>query len=405
MKIAFVIYNWSESRGGVERYAYNLADYLVKSGDEVHVFCHRIFEPPKSSRIILYYVPAFPFYSPLKYLFFAKNAARMLNGQDFDIIQHFGRTYCLNRPEDSEKQRAAAQVYRIGSGCHWEYLKHKHPSMNNIIGRTIQCLNPRNQIIMLLERRSFSGAQRRAPAAEWALSDKLVFNSKQGKKEAQMYYRISEEHARVIYNGVDLSRFNPGNRGLFASGIRAGLRIGGGDSVLLFVGNNFETKGLRFAIEGLALVPPDKRSDVKLLVVGRGDPSPYRALARKCHIEPQVLFAGVQEQIERYYAAADIFLYPTLHDPFATVCLEAMASGLPVITTRVNGASEIISDAIDSFVIDASSDIRAIAEKIIFLLDPVWRGNMSRAAALTASRYSFEDNFRQIKEVYKKVVC
>jgi len=138
--------------------------------------------------------------------------------------------------------------------------------------------------------------------------------------------------------------------------------------------------------------------------IGNGNVAKYRAIARRCNIENQVLFTGPQSQVESYYAASDIFLFPPLYEPSSNVCLEAMASGLPVITTRINGASEIISNSIDSFVINISSDTKTIAEKIIFLLDPVWRTNMSKAAALTASKYSFEDNFRPVKEIYKEII-
>lgn len=395
MNIAFVIYNWSESKGGVERYAYNLADYLAKEGNEIHVFCHQVFESPRPGGITLHPVPAFPVYSPLKHLFFARNVVGALSGRQFDIIQHFGRTYY----RDAGPNSAARQVYRFGSGCHWEYLKRTRPLMGNTIGRALHSLSPKNRIIMYLERQSFSDT-----AQLWAGSGKRVIcNSNQGKMEIQNYYHIPDENITVIHNGVDLEKFNPGNRERYGHETRRSLGLKEDDVVLLFAGNNFETKGLRFAIEGLALVPADRRSKLKLLVVGKGRAAKYRAIARSYKIDSQVLFAGAQAQIERYYAVGDIFLYPTLHDPFATVCLEAMASGLPVITTRANGASEIISDSIDSFVADNPPDSRAIAEKIVFLLDLVWRRNMARAAALTASKYSFDNNFRQVKGIYKEI--
>ncbi|MBI5779442.1 MAG: glycosyltransferase family 4 protein [Planctomycetes bacterium] len=400
MKIAFVVYNWSESKGGVERYAYNLADYLAKEGDEIHIFCHRVFEKPKSDKITLNIVPTFPFYSPLKYLFFARNVAKMLNDQGFDIIQHFGRTYyCASGPT-----RPVSQVYRIGYGCHWEYLKYRYPSMNNIFGRIIQHLNPRNRIVMHLERKSFAEARRSHIVSGKSACSEVICNSKRGKEEVQRYYHIADENIRVIYNAVDLNRFNVGNSERYRSQTRSKMELEESDTVLLFVGNNFEMKGLRFAIEGMALVPADKRSHIKLLVVGDGNAARYRAVAKKYNIEGQVLFAGSQSQIERYYAASDIFLFPPLYEPSSNVCLEAMASGLPVITTRINGVSEIISNATDSFIIETSSDTKTIAEKIIFLLDQARRKSISKAAALTASKYSFEDNFKPVKELYKEII-
>jgi len=400
MRIAFVIYNWSESKGGVERYAYDLARYLTKEGNEIHIFCANK-DSTSSPNLTFHIVPANGIFSYLKYLAFANNSARMLKEDKFDIIQHFGRTYYQDaRPNQPERQglagdRQVRQVYRVGSGCHWEYLRNRHPSMNNIFGRIIQYLNPRNQVIMRLEKKSF----------DKGVYKKIVCVSNRVKQEVQKYYHIPNEDIKVIYNGIDLARFNPANRGKYRAEIRTKLGLSDKETIILFVGSGFERKGLQYAIEALALVPEDKRATLKLLVVGRGHIGKYQSLAKSHNIENQVLFTGAQTQIERYYAAGDIFLFPTLYEPFGTVCLEAMASGLPVITTRIAGASEVITNAIDSFVIDAPADTKASAEKIVFLLDPVWRGNMSQAAALTASKYSFEENFRQVKEVYKEVVC
>ncbi|MEW6026668.1 MAG: glycosyltransferase family 4 protein [Planctomycetota bacterium] len=380
MKIAFVIYNWSESKGGVERYAYDLARYLTKEGNEVHIFSANKDAAPAPG-LIFHPVPAGGIFSYNKYSAFARNSARMLKEDRFDVIHGFGRTYYQD-------------VYRVGSGCHWEYLKNRHPSTNNIFGRLLQYLNPRNQVIMHLEKKSFSrGAYK-----------KVVCISHRVKQEVQAYYHIPDEDIKIIYNGIDLNRFNPGNREKYCSETRAKLGLSGGDIVLLFVGSGFERKGLQYAIESLALVPQDKRANLKLLVVGSGNIARYQSLAARHNIEKQVIFAGAQAQIERYYASGDVFLFPTLYEPFGTVCLEAMASGLPVITTRIAGASEVIADSIDSFVVDRPSDIRTIAEKIVFLLDPVWRKNMSKAAALTASKYSFENNFRQVKETYREIM-
>lgn len=381
MKIAFVIYNWSESKGGVERYAYDLARYLTKEGNEIHIFC-ATNDSTSSPNLIFHIVPAGGIFSYLKYLAFANNSARMLKADKFDVIHGFGRTY-------------AQDVYRVGSGCHWEYLRSRHPSMNNIFVRIIQYLNPRNQVIMRLEKKSFDkGAYK-----------KVICISNRVRQEVQKYYHITDQDIKIIYNGIDLARFNPANQGKYRSEIRAKLGLSDKEIVILFVGSGFERKGLQYAIESLALVPADKRLNLKLLVVGSGNIGKYQSLAKKHNIGKQVLFTGAQTQIERYYAASDIFLFPTLYEPFGTVCLEAMASGLPVITTRIAGASEVIANSIDSFVIEAPSDTKTIAEKIVYLLDPVWCGNMSKAAALTATKYSFEENFRQVKEVYKEVVC
>jgi UDP-glucose:(heptosyl)LPS alpha-1,3-glucosyltransferase len=383
MRIAFVIYNYSESKGGVERYAYDLARYLIRDAHDIHIFCHQAdesFSQSKIDHLTFHIVPANGLFSFFKYRSFADNAASILSNDKFDLIQGFGRTY-------------SQDVYRVGSGCHWEYLKNRHPSMRNILGRVVQSLNPRNQVIMELEKKSF------APGAY----KKIICISKKVKEEIQRYYYIHEKDISVIYNGIDPERFNTGNKKKYHFEVRKELGLNDNEILILFVGSGFERKGLQYAIEGLAFVPENYRSNIKLLVVGKGNVNKYQAIAGKYGIKNQVLFIGPQSRIERYYAASDIFLFPTLYEPFGTVCLEAMASGLPVITTQRAGASEIMSDSIDAFIIPEPLDSKIISEKIIFLSDKIWRENMGKAAALTASKYSFETNFRCVKEIYGEI--
>lgn len=399
MKIALVIYNYSDSKGGVERYVADLTKHLLADGHEVHIYCHQLLDrPPVQVAPVFHIIPSAPFYPPLKYSYFARNAARALADQKYDVVQGFGRTY-------------SQDIYRVGSGCHWEYLKHRYPSMNNIFGWALQWLNPRNRIIMRMEKRSFG------PTAY----KKVICISKMVKREIQHYYQVPDEAIEVIYNGIDPERFTPENRARYRTVVREKLNLNENDIVFLFVGSGFERKGLDYAMESIALLP--KNSITKLLVVGKGNISKYTAFARRLGIADRVLFAGPQKQIEQYYAAGDIFLFPSLYDPFGTVCLEAMASGMPVIASRCCGAAEIMTDSLDSFVVDDPRDAGALAQKIGFLLTPSFgqpsgspakalatvgwdrtlAENIGKLARLTASKYSFEENYRQVLQVYKEI--
>ncbi|MBI4712954.1 MAG: glycosyltransferase family 4 protein [Planctomycetes bacterium] len=402
MRIALVIYNYSDSKGGVERYVADLTKHLLADGHEVHIFCHRLLDKPPEGQPapVFHIIDADSVYPPLRYSHFARNVARELAGQKYDIIQGFGRTY-------------SQDIYRVGSGCHWEYLKHRHPSMSHIFGQALQWLNPRNRIVMHLEKRSF------APGAY----KKVICISKMVKREIQHYYNVADEAIEVIYNGVDLDRFNPDNRGKYRLSVRERFNLKEEDIVILFTGSGFERKGLRYAIETFSLLT--KNLPLKLLVVGNGNIAKYTGFARRLGVAEQVVFAGPQDRIEQYYAASDIFLFPTLYEPFGTVCLEAMASGLPVVTSRSCGASEIMTDSLDSFVVDDPRDVRALAQKVGFLLTPSFKTiaalpsevptgtkdgwdrtlceNIGKLARLTASRYSFDENYKQVLQVYKEI--
>ncbi len=129
---------------------------------------------------------------------------------------------------------------------------------------------------------------------------------------------------------------------------------------MLFVGSGFERKGLNYLLEALDLV----MEPITLLIVGKGQ----KVKSKKFDTKHQILFCGPQREIYKYYAAADIFVFPALYEPFGNVHLEALASGLPVITTKRTGAAEIIKDGIHGYIIESPEDSYSIAEKINFLV-------------------------------------
>jgi len=117
-----------------------------------------------------------------------------------------------------------------------------------------------------------------------------------------------------------------------------------------------------------------------------------------------IIFCGPQKENYIFYAASDIFVFPTLYEPFGNVHLEALASGLPVITTRMSGASEIIRDKIHGFVIDRPENIDAIAEGIRFLMNKDERQRMSIEARRLAEKFSFKEHIRKMSSFYSSIL-
>jgi len=391
MKIALVIYQYSDSKGGVERYVSDLAKGLINLGQEVHVFCHKndkITNPDAFDRdsaalrntqqIIFHHVPvAGKFYSPFKLTSFANNSAKMLATEHFDIIQGFGRTYYQD-------------ILRFGSGCHWEYLKHTHLSMKSIYGRLLHRLNPRNMTVMNLEKKSLTKGNYK----------KIICISNMVKKEIMKYYKIPDNDAVVIHNAVDLTRFTPDNRVKYRDKIRNEIGIKAGDIAILFVGSGFERKGLAPAIEAFSLTS-DKR--FKLIVIGKGNEPKYKFMAERLGVCDRVLFLGSKGNIQEYYAASDIFIFPSLYDAFGTVALEGMASGLPSLVSNKSGASEVVTHNKDAFVIDPNNPPE-IARYLNELIDPAKRNDMGKSAVQTAQKYDFKYNLEATLKVYAEVM-
>ena len=177
------------------------------------------------------------------------------------------------------------------------------------------------------------------------------------KREMIDLYSYPAEQIAVVYNGVQVESFRsiPEKR----ASNRSALGLKADDLAVLFVGSGWERKGLRFAIDA---VEACRDSRMPLLVAGKGNQSRYRSSAAR--------FLDVVGDLSGLYAAADIFLLPTIYDPFSNACLEAIAAGIPVITTSANGVSEIIENETHGSVVDDPSDIGALTTALKFWSEP-----------------------------------
>lgn len=375
MNIGLVLYRYQEGGGGVEGHVAILARGLRARGHDVHLFAHT-FEPAPPAEFRCHRVPALSFYSPWRDLSFARRAAALLEPRtDLDVIHGFGRTIYQD-------------VYRVGSGCHWEYLKRTQRGMGHAWGRAFHRLNPRNAAILHLERLTFGPGGHRL----------IVCNSRTGKAEVQHYFGLPDDRVRVVYNSVDAQRFHPELRTRWREEYRARCGVGPGDLLGLFVGRGGERKGLDLAIEALARLQAE--APVRLAVLGMTS-GPYLRLAERSRLP--VFFLGYQKEVERFHAASDFFLLPTRYDAFANAGLEAMASGLPVAISRPSGVSEIIEDDHDGLILEDPEDAREVAGKIRILLDPARRDALGQAARAKAASFTEARLLDAIEGIYREI--
>ena len=379
MKIAFVRKSYTPY-GGAERYLSLLLERLSGQGHEAHIFAHKWEtgageQKGKGGVPIFHRVPMIGAPSFLEALSFAFFSRRLLQQLDFDIIHSFERTLYQD-------------VYRAGDGCHREWLLRRR-KIDPWYKRVSQPLNPLHRTLLFLERRVF-----RSPRLK-----KIVANSRRGKTEIMHHYQVAGDKIEVVYNGVDLEGYHPRNRGRFRVSQRREMGLREEEWVILFLGSGFRRKGLDGLMEAFGRVAKEIPEAV-LVVAGKDRPGGYRIAARKLGIENRVHFLGPTRKAKELYAASDLFALPTLYDPFSNACLEALATGLPVLTSSQNGVSELIVDGKSGLLVPEATDFETIAEKIrVFHHAPdrsAWGGEARKAS----EKFSIEKAVNRLLDIY-----
>jgi UDP-glucose:(heptosyl)LPS alpha-1,3-glucosyltransferase len=375
LKIALVRKDYTRRKGGAEGYTVALSTQLAAMGHEVHVFANRI-DVDDTQGITFHKVPVPNLRTFLRHVWFAKRVEKMLREEEFDIIHGLSRIWHQD-------------IYRVGDPLFVHWLR-SHPP--NIIDRTVGHVNPKQRTMLSLEKKIF-----RAPMLR-----RVIAISRLDRELLGRYYDTPSEKVRVIYNGVDHGRFNPRSRE-HRREVLGGLGVPENKVVLLFIGMDFKRKGLAYLIEALVRLGSELKH-VHCLVVSGDNPKKYVRLAQKSGIEGSITFAPATPDIQDVYGAGDFFVFPSLYDPFANVHLEALASGLPVITTTSAGGSEIIEEGANGYVLSEPQDTEKMARCILELLDPLKRKRMSENAVESVKDFTVERNTREVAALYEEVL-
>jgi UDP-glucose:(heptosyl)LPS alpha-1,3-glucosyltransferase len=218
------------------------------------------------------------------------------------------------------------------------------------------------------------------------------------KNQIVKYYGTDPSLIEVVPNGVTLPTIDRSNEGMTSRKRQWGLS--GSEKTLLFVGNEFARKGLRVVLEAIAQV--DVR-DLRLLVAGNANPAPYRRLADSLGITGKVTFLGTVRNPEELFGAADLFVLPALYEPFGMVVIEAMAAGVPVITSRICGAVEGMIHGHHGIFLDDPSSVETIAGWIHTLLsDQELSRELSDASRRKATAFSWDIVATRTLEILKR---
>ena len=374
MKIAiirqkFVLY------GGAEQFVQGYVHQLAEAGHDIHIFATQ-WSPSNHPNIHLHHVPSYKLNSFIRTLSFARFAAKAVSKEPFDIIQSHEKTW---------KQ----DVYRVGDGCHKEWLEQRKRLLPALKGFFLT-FNPFHRLILSIEKNLFESGQ----------CKKFIAISEMVKKDILKHYNCPQEKISVVYNGVDLKRFHPDNTNKFRDSIRKQLNIPDNRFLILFVGSGFERKGLKGLLKATQYLQSE---DWNLLIMGKGRWNKFLKFAPE-NLRDKIIYKEPVPEIEKYYSAADIFILPSIYEPFGNANLEALASGLPVITTRHCGASDIIQHEQNGLIVENPESSKEVAEKINTLFDPALRKFIGKNARALAEQYSVDKNTQAMLRLYQEII-
>ncbi len=217
------------------------------------------------------------------------------------------------------------------------------------------------------------------------------------KADLNEWYGLGER-IRVVYHGTDTETFHPRNRETYRGRVRSELGLRSSDFVALYVGD------LQKAIVP-AIMATGRTPGVWLVAVSRSNPDPYRGVVADVGAADRVIFVPTSKQVHRYFAAADCFLFPTYYDAFGLVVTEAMATGLPVITSQAAGAAELIFDGVNGLLTAEPWNVPALAHRLAQLRDdPRLRARLGAAARATVEAYTWDRTAAETLAVYHAIV-
>jgi UDP-glucose:(heptosyl)LPS alpha-1,3-glucosyltransferase len=367
LRIAFVVHDYNR-HGGHSRYVAELAR-RYREQHAVHVFANSV-DDPDTADITFHHVPAWRPNALASILSFILPGTLAVRGR-FDVVHAQGLCGLRHTLATAHFCQPAWHAALTGQGVR---------------------LNWRQQ----LSRRLITGLERKA-LCQLQTRKVIAVSQMVRRNMAEFYGRTAG--VEVVYHGTDVHRFHPANRERYRTSVRASVGIPGDAFLALYVGDL--KKGAAAAVRAVAKTP-----GVTLLIVSGSDATPVRGLASELDVAGRVIFHPHTKQVEAVFASADVFVLPTLYDSFGLVITEAMATGLPVITSRAAGAAELITPGVDGFVTNAPWDADGLAARLADLRDsPTLRERVGTAARRRVEPLTWDRTAAETLAVYRQLAA
>jgi len=373
LRIAVVLDRLQPELGGLETFTAGLIEYLIEAGHEIHVVA---FSGDAPLPVTFHRIPWDD--SPLER---ARRVDQKLSTIDVDVIYDTGSAL----KADVLHPHTGSRVFSLD----------QFVATHSWLRRLRLLLSPGLRRL----RNDFDVLER----AQFREAGCVIAISRLVQSLLQRLYRLNPRSIELVPNGADLTTF----RGRIEPEIRRALRLRlGVDEGCLFtlVAHNFHLKGVGTVLDALESMEADRRRALHVVVVGNGDISSYSEMARDRRVTDSISFVGgmAREDVAEYYAIADVSLQPSHYDACSLAILEALASGLPVITTAMVGAADRIESGAHGLVLDVSGDHRALARAMSEMLAPSTRARMRQAVLNLRDSLDARIGLRRIEGLIRK---
>ncbi|MCK4660364.1 MAG: glycosyltransferase family 4 protein [Phycisphaerae bacterium] len=383
MKTALVI-EWIDAwRGGAETSTEQFIRHLLQRGVELTVFTRSRPSPTPDLRVCT--IPTSTPARSQRTRRFAQRAAAAVRAEQFDIVHAISP--CL-----------VADVYEPRGGTVAETvlrnLATRQPGLRRELKRAANKFNLKQRVMLKFERRLLGGEHKPMVIA---LSDYVV-------RQLRQHYDYPSAYIRKVFNGVDPDRTEHSARQKDRADIRELYHIRQDDYLVIMVAHNFRLKGVRRWLEAFRILAEGTDLPLRSLVIGRDASMLWERLVAREGLSERIQFTGPTRRVLAFLHAADVLVHPTYYDPCSRVVLEAMAVGLPVITTRYDGASEIVEDGVNGFVLEEADCVRTLVDRVVHLADAEVRAGMRVEALKAADRVSMKQHAEGVYQVYQEVL-
>jgi UDP-glucose:(heptosyl)LPS alpha-1,3-glucosyltransferase len=383
MKIALAIENFSRHAGGAEAYAVGLAQTLVREGFDVHLYGHSWDLEPAGA--VFHLIRRLPGWIPpsLRLLDFALQHRRMTAAENFDVILGFGNTIAMN-------------AYQSHGGVHFISNKRKLQAVSNPLLRFLK------KLILFATSKYHVRAWIESAPFRMKPRPVIIAISEMVRQDMASHFGIDSGAIKLVYNGIDCSRFAAREPG---RGERLRRELGfDKETLFLFMAYDFRKKGVRYLVEAADKLRQKAGAGAFGVVIVGAPPSlQLRNKVRELNLSDTVIFRGPTTEPEAFYQACDVFILPTFYDACSLVVFEAMAAGLPAITSIFNGAAGIITEGKDGAVLKDPRDTDEMSNAMLSFLNGEALRDASAAANHTASDYTIERNHSHMIEIFRSL--